>query len=137
MTVLESVKRLTPSELKQLHRAIGERVGGVTDYYTGRGSHEGCGECCSRMLPMTDGEVEVLRRAVRERGIRLRPERAEIDFTCPLLGEDSRCMAYDVRPIICRQYCCAEHAQGLVMMHPLMSRLEVRDLREELRCESR
>ena len=132
MAAIEGAKQLASGELKQLHRALG-MASGVTDLYTGRGSHDGCGACCSRMLPMTDGEVRVLRKAVRERGIELRPERAEVDFTCPLLDERNRCMAYDARPLICRQYSCADHARGIVQMHPLMSRLEIRDLREELR----
>lgn len=28
--------------------------------------------------------------------------------TCPLLGDDGRCQAYDVRPLICRLYAAAE-----------------------------
>lgn len=33
------------------------------DFFSGRGTHTGCGECCSRMLPMTDGELAEIGRA--------------------------------------------------------------------------
>lgn len=81
---------------------------------------------------MTVRELRVIRKAVSERGIELRPEQAEIDFLCPLLSDDKTCMAYDVRPFICRLYDCSEHARGIAKMHPLMSRCEIVDLREEL-----
>lgn len=116
----------------EVYRALGESYAPV-DLFTGRGTHLGCGECCSRFLPVTDGELRVLRRAVRERGIRLRPEGADIDLTCPLLSEGNGCMAYDVRPMICRQYDCSEHARGVIRMHPFLSRCRTVDLREELR----
>ena len=118
-------------EARALHDMLSRTVA-VTDFLTARGTHDGCGECCSRFMPLTPGEVSVLRREVSERGIRLRPEGADIDLTCPLLGEDKRCMAYDVRPLICRMYDCSRHARGVIDAHPLMGRAEIVDMREVL-----
>lgn len=132
MTVYERARELSPDEMKLLHAELG-KMNPVKDLFTGRGSHLGCGECCSRMLPMTEGELRAIRKAVAERGIELRPEQAEIDFLCPLLSDDMTCMAYDARPLICRLYDCSEHSRGIVKMHPLMGRCEIVDLREELR----
>lgn len=114
-----------------IHEMLGEGYRPV-DFLTARGTHMGCGECCSRMLPVTDGELKVLKDAVRERGVALRPERAEVDLTCPLLDDGGMCMLYDVRPLICRLYDCSEHARGTIRRHPLMGRSEVVDLREAL-----
>ena len=114
-----------------IHEMLGEGYR-PTDFLTARGTHMGCGECCSRMLPVTDGELKVLKDAVRERGVALRPERAEVDLTCPLLDDGGMCMLYDVRPLICRLYDCSEAARGIVRAHPLMGRCEIVDLREAL-----
>lgn len=104
----------------------------VTDFFTARGTHRRCGECCSRFLPITPGELSVLERAIAERGITLREEEGECDLNCPLLGADRECMANDVRPMICRQYDCAEFARGNVKMHPMQHKVELVDLREAL-----
>ena len=105
---------------------------GPADLFSARGSHRRCGECCSRFLPVTPGELSVLERAVAQRGIVLREEEGECDLTCPLLDTDRECMAYDVRPMICRQYSCADHARGVFRMHPLQHRIGIVDLRAAL-----
>ena len=114
-----------------LHQAIG--IGAETqELFSARGSHKGCGECCSRVLPLTPNEVELLRMAVEERGIELRPEEAEYDFTCPLLGQDRTCMVYDVRPIVCRDFDCSKLRSVGRKPHPFTSKLRLVDLRSEL-----
>ena len=113
---------MTPAEAQ----AALATVQRVTDLHTARGSHEGCGECCGRFLPVT------LRAYVADHGIRLRPEAGRIDLTCPLLTEDRMCAAYPVRPAICRVYDCAEHARGVVRVPPGAPSMRVRDMREEL-----
>lgn len=121
---------MTPAEAAQAALMATQRV---TDLHTARGSHEGCGQCCSRFLPVTAGEVAALRAYVASRGIALRPEGpGTLDLTCPLLTADRMCAAYDVRPSICRVYDCAEHARGVVRLPPSAPAMRVRDLREEL-----
>lgn len=120
---------MTPAEAQAALMA----TQGVTGLHTARGSHEGCGECCSRFLPMTAAEVAAIRAYVASRGIRLRPEAPGLlDLTCPLLTADRMCAAYPVRPAICRVYDCAEHARGVVRVPPGAPSMRVRDLREEL-----
>lgn len=80
----------------------------VTDLYTARGTHEGCGECCSRFLPLSRSEEAILRNRAKRDGIR--GEAAGLDMMCPFLDLESRlCGCYDVRPVICRVYDCSEH----------------------------
>lgn len=86
----------------------------VKDLFTSRGSHEGCGECCGRFLPLFPHEVVRLRHAAM--GIELRPEQpGTIDMNCPLLDGDGMCMVYEARPEICRVYDCSRHkAEGAI-----------------------
>lgn len=84
----------------------------------------GCGECCSRFLPLSAYDVGRIEEHVSERGIEQRPERGGIDLLCPYLTEDRKCAIYDARPDICRCYRCDEHARGdfraasAILMHP-------------------
>ena len=83
------------------------RTDDVTDYITERGTHEGCGQCCSRFLPLSPAEAAAVRLAGRGKA---RPERPEtVDLTCPLLTEDLTCSIYEIRPAICRAYDCSAH----------------------------
>lgn len=71
----------------------------VTDLYTG--DCRGCGECCSRFLPMS-----LLDRA------RLRAYVRRLDLTCPYLTDGRECSVYEARPEVCRAYRCDLHARG-------------------------
>ena len=83
----------------------------VTDLY--RGECKGCGQCCSRMLPMTVLDMVRLKGYVEAHGIEMRPEKPGcIDLTCPFLGDDRLCAVYDARPEICRVYRCDKHKSG-------------------------
>lgn len=120
---------MTPAEA--LNRALAATQAPV-DLHTARGSHEGCGECCGRFLPVTAAEAAVLRAYVAAHGIRLRPEAADVDLTCPLLTADRMCAAYPVRPAICRVYDCAAHARGELRVPAGIGDMRTRDMREVL-----
>lgn len=100
------------------------------DNFTARGTHDGCGECCSRFLPLTAGEAAVL----RLNGAKARPEpEGALDMTCPFLTDEKRCAVYEVRPAICRAYDCARHVRGgaLAMAMELpRGNYEIYDMRE-------
>lgn len=100
------------------------------DNFTSRGTHDGCGECCSRFLPLTAGEAAVL----RLNGAKARPEpEGALDLTCPFLTEERRCAVYGVRPAICRAYDCSVHARdGAAAIAAVMPRgsYEMHDMRE-------
>ena len=82
----------------------------VKDLYTG--DCRGCGQCCSRFLPMTVADEVRLRAYVEGNGIEIRtPDPDVLDLTCPLLV-DGECAAYEARPEICRAYRCDRHLRG-------------------------
>lgn len=118
---------MTPYEL---HCEIGKDAE-PTDFYTERGTHEGCGQCCSRFLPLSMGEAVVLR--LRAKSLDIPPQRGDYDLECPFLDEYRMCMVYDVRPAICRAYSCKEHAEGgyaALLREGLRPGMEVYDMRE-------
>ena len=117
----------------ELHSYLVENTE-ITDNYTKRGTHDGCGECCSRFLPLTHAEAITMRTMARR--VHVRPEQpGTIDMTCPFLSESKRCSIYQYRPSICRAYNCAEHKKlgGLGIAHGLLDigqHYELRDVRE-------
>lgn len=70
----------------------------------------GCADCCSNTLPLTDKEIKVIAKYIKEH--RLKPIKRNYpsnligDCTCPLLDEKNRCRIYHIRPRICRIFKC-------------------------------
>lgn len=80
--------------------------------FTKNGKCSGCGNCCSRLLPMSQKEVDVIHRYINKHGIKeckhlLPVARPVIDMTCPFRDNDNNvCTIYEVRPEICKQFIC-------------------------------
>lgn len=119
---------------EQVHATLmeGQRV---TDFYSARGTHEGCGECCGRFLPLFPHEVIELRHLAEH--VSIRPERqGEIDMSCPFLDGWNNCAVYERRPTICRAYDCSLHAaegMGFAMRaaeYGMQPGMKVYDMRE-------
>lgn len=89
----------------------------VTDF-TKDGKCSQCGGCCSKMLPLSDSEIERIKKFVKKK--KLKPHKLPvnpllvdqpIDCTCPFLrfNNDDRgtwCSIYSVRPDICKAFTC-------------------------------
>lgn len=81
---------------------------------TDNGKCTQCGECCSNILPMTDEEIHIIRKYIKEHSIKehrhlLPLSEPSIDMTCPFLDdskETEKCDIYNVRPRICREFIC-------------------------------
>lgn len=100
----------------------------VEDLYTG--DCRGCGECCSRFLPITpDDEVRLLWHLAAN-PVEVPAPMGEIDLVCPLLSESRECLAYEARPAICRTYRCDLHANGLLRHGHELDGASVVDMRE-------
>lgn len=81
---------------------------------TDKGKCTGCGACCSNLLPMTDKEIEVIRKYIKRYRIKEQKRFAPLampvlDMTCPFLDDrkkTEKCLIYEVRPEVCRQFIC-------------------------------
>mgnify|MGYP002519172773 FL=1 len=105
----------------------------VVDLFTAKGDCRGCGECCSRFLPMSYFDINRLVSYVREHGIEQRAPRGragDIDLTCPYLDDSCECMVYEARPEICRIYRCDKHLAGTMSAPAFMGSMRIADLRE-------
>lgn len=82
--------------------------------FTKDGKCSGCGKCCSANLPLTDGEIDRIKKYIKRKGIQkhrhiVPTKTVTVDMTCPFLmdeKENDRCAIYPVRPLICRTFCC-------------------------------
>ena len=71
------------------------------------GECRGCGECCSRFLPLTVADRVRIGQYVLSNNVRQRPEPdGTVDLTCPYLTEKRECAIYDARPQICSAFRC-------------------------------
>lgn len=104
---------------------------------TDNGRCVGCGECCSNALPMKQKEVNVIRRYIKEHGIKEQKVQTVFanpvyDLTCPFLRKDvskDRCVIYPVRPQICREFKCNKARNGEAF-HGNMDGFMLIDVRE-------
>lgn len=70
-----------------------------------------CGGCCSDIIPVTEKELDTLRKFVRLHHYKPHTQlkmgmTAIYDMTCPFLNEEKKCDIYDIRPEICRLFKC-------------------------------
>lgn len=115
----------------QLHEAlVASPDVHITNLYTG--DCKGCGECCSRFLPMSAHDKRRVLDYVGEKHVAQNPECDVLDLTCPYL-KGGMCAIYDARPDMCRAYRCDLHANGeveainaMLLHHPY----EVCDMRD-------
>ena len=84
---------------------------GVYDY-TVNGECSGCGECCSDLLPISAKEIKIIRRYMKNHHITEEVNRFPyssflINAKCPFRSDrDKKCLIYEVRPAICRDFRC-------------------------------
>ena len=73
------------------------------------GTCNGCGECCSSLLPLSKREIKELHEYVKKHHITPRPFLGPLD--CPFCDKSKakdKCLVYLVRPWICRVFYCEE-----------------------------
>ena len=96
-----------------IHEMIEEFRSGAHDN-TVNGICRGCGDCCSRILPLSEDEVNKLHRYVRKHHIKsckhvLPTVQPLLDMCCPFLDltkPEKKCTAYTARPWVCQDYVC-------------------------------
>lgn len=103
------------AKMDNLKSAIDKMNSGVYDF-TDDGKCTQCGACCSRYLPMTQKEADVIQRFVKKHDIKefkhLFPVSNDtFDMTCPFMDDSKqkeKCRIYSVRPEICKQFICSK-----------------------------
>lgn len=103
------------AKMDNLKSAIDKMNSGVYDF-TDDGKCTQCGACCSRYLPMTQKEADVIHRFVKKHDIKefkhLFPVSNDtFDMTCPFMDDSKqkeKCRIYSVRPEICKQFICSK-----------------------------
>ena len=78
-----------------------------------------CGECCGRVLPITDKEIKNIKKYIKGKKLKIYPASQKtclseiVNFNCPFLDPDAenKCQIYPVRPKICKVYTCRDHVQ--------------------------
>ena len=90
--------------------------------YTHNGECSKCGNCCSKILPLTNKEINQIKAYIKRHDIKrqlhypqvLRLE--TIDWVCPFLDDtkENKCTIYEVRPSICRVFNCHDYIDGSI-----------------------
>ena len=97
-----------------------------------------CGNCCSNLLPMSQKEIDVIRRYIRKKHIKecrhIAPATVAYDMTCPFLDTGKsceKCRIYPVRPEICKQFICDNEQRAKYNRKLLGQTRDIVDVREE------
>lgn len=91
---------------------------GVCDF-THNGECSRCGSCCSNFLPISEKEIKDIKRYVRKKEIKEQKRRYPtdtpvVDLTCPFLDTMyKRCLIYEIRPAICRDFRCDKPSKNI------------------------
>lgn len=78
------------------------------------GQCSGCGQCCADFLPLTKGELKIMKAYARKHGLKEHRQAPfwdpyATDLTCPFRNQHTRkCDIYAVRPQICRSFICSK-----------------------------
>ena len=74
------------------------------DYTINGECPENCGRCCTDFLPISDYEVNVIKKYIKKKS--LHPINGDESDKCPFLQDTGRCSIYSIRPEICRKFAC-------------------------------
>lgn len=117
---------------------IKDMENGVYDF-TENGECSQCGACCANYLPMSEKELKRIKLYVKKHHIKpqkhLMPTvEPTMDFTCPLRNDAERkCMAYSVRPQICRSFKCDKPKNDIwATKREFHAKYRVVDMRKEI-----
>lgn len=123
--------------LGTLQEVVEDMERGVYDF-TQNGECSNCGQCCSRFLPMSGKEVKFIKRYIQKHKIKEQRHIFPIagaveDWTCPFRSEvERKCLIYEVRPAICRDFRCDKPAKQIKANKDMYhGRYQVVDMRGE------
>ena len=83
------------------------------------GECSNCGNCCGNFLPVSEKEIRTIHRYMKKHHIKEQIHRYPIaapiaDYTCPFRSDtEKKCLIYEVRPMICRDFRCDKPKQTI------------------------
>lgn len=120
-----------------MQEIINNMKSGIYDF-TVDGKCSSCGACCSNVLPLSGKEIKEIKRYVKKHRIKEQKHLAPmanniLDLTCPFRDDINRkCLIYDIRPGICRDFQCDKAPKGIQASKELYHKKhQIVDLREE------
>lgn len=99
------------SRLGGLDEMVSAMESDIKDY-TENNECSGCGNCCTRILPISSKEIKRIKRYVEKHGIKEQTHMyptadPSFDMQCPFRDEiGKRCTIYPVRPAVCQDFRC-------------------------------
>jgi Fe-S-cluster containining protein len=100
------------SKVKSFSEYVNEGIEDHVYNYTKDGKCSGCGNCCTNIMPLSEKEIRLIRKYIKENKIkehkRVAPTvKPTIDMTCPFRDNiNGICTIYKVRPMICKKFIC-------------------------------
>ena len=102
------------------------------------GQCSNCGECCTRVLPLSSKEVAIIHKYIKDNNLKatshpLAVMSGKVDLTCPFRNhEKAKCNIYSIRPEICRVFQCNQPLEEITRNRDTISyKYRSYDLRKE------
>lgn len=94
MTIQSLIKELiNPQDVKIIDKSI-------------LGKCSKCGECCSCFLPVCQEEMDIIQEYVIKNKIKSNRTKLVMENTLQCPYYKGKCMIYEVRPLICKEFYC-------------------------------
>ena len=99
-------------EINSIEKMVNHNLKKKIVDYTKNGECSNCGNCCGNLLPLTNDEVNRIKKYVRKHRIKeniFRPPLVGpvINYICPFRNDkEHKCDIYDIRPQVCRGFIC-------------------------------
>lgn len=101
---------------------VGDVLNSSPTDLTRKGKCTGCGECCSNILPLSDAEIKRIKAYIKLNNVKEQSHfiigmatKPDVDLSCPfmMMTGNKRCVIYEVRPAICRDYVCNKTSKDM------------------------
>lgn len=109
-------------------------INGIVDK-TNNGKCSGCGECCSRLLPVSKKDQKEIIRYYKKKEVHLSLGGTPLNLDnlyyhiCPFLDTGTKqCAIYPVRPSICKDFLCSQPDKSIRNRNIYLKRYELIDM---------
>lgn len=100
-------------KIGNFEQIISDFKNGEFDKTIGGKCPSGCSECCGRVLPISQKEIDIIREYIAQNNVKPYKNflygNGVVNMCCPFLDmskQSKHCMIYTVRPNVCKAYLC-------------------------------